>query len=110
MYQVINDHPPMHRVTVDNALKIYRNNPDCIIAYVTRIGNGMGILQRPDTGKPTGFEYHSNLVKGRTNRKYTSSTVRGCIEKVINSGRTVIVFDNFAELIEYTHSMKCTTY
>lgn len=111
MKQLIANAQELNRITLDEAIITYNGSLEVIIAYVTNKGNGLGIFVASTHHGGGGFVYHSSLIQGDTSiRKFTALSVRESIAMALNAGRTVLMFDNFAEFARCAGSMSNITY
>lgn len=103
MKRIIKRHtPPPSEVYVDNVYTDGNLNAHTITAYVTKSGNGLGVMIQSRVSNLYGFKYHSDLIQRRgPELRYSATTKLAALEKVLDAGRELIIFDNFTEFVQF---------
>lgn len=101
MKQIVSSPPKTFEII--SVKDVYPYGDTSIVAYITNRRNGMGILVRDPKGdREWGFRYHSQIIQGNLNPcTYISTTARESMEKCLQSGRALYLFDTFAEYIKF---------
>ena len=106
MKQIVNNLPrETELVTIKEMFTNYSSS-ESIIAYVTNQGTGLGlgISTQLDNGD-YGFYYHKDLIKPFTlckrPAKYIADTKTASLQKVLDAGRELLIFDNFKEFTRF---------
>lgn len=104
MKQIVNELPrETELVTIKEMFQNYSSS-ESIIAYVTNQNTGMGISNQLGNGD-YGFYYHVDLLKPYTmhkrRAKYIADTKTESMQKVLDAGRELLIFDSVKEFIQF---------
>ena len=104
MKQIVSNLPrETELVTIKEMFQNYSSS-ESIIAYVTRQETGLGISTQLDNGD-YGFYYHKDLIKPynlpKRHAKYIADTKTASLQKVLDAGRELLIFDSFKEFTRF---------
>ena len=97
---VYNKAKPLKIVDFYEALSCYHQQG--IVAYITKQGTGIAILQQKEN-KEYGFIYHKYLIEGQTNPKYTfeARNPKNALKLAMDANREVILFEDYKDFVNF---------